>query len=84
MYLLSLRVIADSGHTYTGNQEGVTMFFTTAETLFPPSVGRLNFLYAYRPGMLFDETANAIIAPRPTPTNRNTIVNIHDFHVAHA
>ena len=83
-HLLSLRAVADNGHTYTGTKEGVTVFFSTGDNLFFPSVGRLNFLYAYRPGMLFDETANATIAPRLSPSNRDTHVDINDFHVAHA
>ena len=56
-HLLSLRAVADNGHTYTGTKEGVTVFFSTGDTLF------ITFLYAYRPGMLFDKTANATIAP---------------------
>ena len=83
-YLLSLRVVADKGNSYTGTHEGVAVFFSTGDTLFFPSVGRLNFLYAYRPGMLVDETANANIAPGLTPSNRDTPVDINDFHVAHA
>ena len=83
-HLLSLRAVADNGHTYTGTQDGVTVFFSTGDTLFFPSVGRLNFLYAYRPGMLVDETANATIAPGLTPSNLDTPVDINDFHVAHA
>ena len=34
--------------------------------------------------MLIDETANATIAPGHTPSNRDTPVDINDFHVAHA
>ena len=83
-HLLSLRAVADNGHSYTGTQEGVTVFFSTGDTLFFPSVGRLNFLYAYRPGTLVDETANATIAPGLSPSNRDTPININDFHVAHA
>ena len=60
------------------------MFFSTDDTLFFPSVGRVHFLYVYRPGMLFDETANATIAPGLSPSNRDTPVDINDFHVAHA
>ena len=82
-HLLSLRAVADNGHTYTGTQEGVTVFFSTGDTLFFLSVGRLNFLYAYRPGILLDETANATIAPGLTPSNRDTPVDINDFYVAH-
>ena len=83
-HLLSLRVAADNGHTYTGNKTGVTVKFKTGETLFFPSVGRLNFLYAYRPGALNDENANAVIAPGPEPSNRGTSVDINAFHAAHA
>ena len=59
------------------------MFFSTSDTLFFPSVGKTNFLYAYCPGMLVDETANATIAPGPTPSSRNIPVGINNFHVAH-
>ena len=60
------------------------MFLSTGDTLFFPSVGRLNLLYAYRPGMLVDENTNGTIAPGLTPSNRDTPVDINDFHVAHA
>ena len=61
------------------------MFLFRIYPIFP-SVGRLNSLYAYRPGMLVDETANATIAPGPGPArrNRDTPLDINDFHVAHA
>ena len=62
----------------------VTAFFSTGDILFSPSVGRLNTLYAYRPGMLVDETVNAIIAPGLTPSHRDTPIDINDFHVVHA
>ena len=83
-HLLSLRVVADNGDNYTGNQDGVSVFFKTGETLFSPSFGRPNFLYDYSPGMLVDETANAVIAPGPTPSNHGTHTNINVSHVAHA
>ena len=83
-HLLSLRVAADNGHTYTGNKNGVTIKFETGETLFFPSVGRLNFLYAYRPGALIGENVNAVIAPGLGPSNRDTPVDINTFHAAHA
>ena len=44
--LLSLRAVVGNGHSYTGTQERVTMFFSTGDTLFFPYVGRLNSLYA--------------------------------------
>ena len=60
------------------------MFFSTGNIPFFPSVGRLNFLYVYRPGMLVDETTNASMAPGPMPNNRDTAVDINDFHASHA
>ena len=81
--LLSLRAVTETVHTYTGNPEGVTVFFSTGDAPFSPNVGRLNFLYAYRPGILIDETANATIAPGPTLSTRHSPVDINDFHVAH-
>ena len=71
-HLLSLRVAADNGYTYTGKKNGVIVKFKTGKTLFFPSVGRLNVLYAYRPGVLNDENTNAVIAPGPEPSNRGT------------
>ena len=32
--LLSLRAVADNGHAYSGTHEGVTVFFSTGDTLF--------------------------------------------------
>ena len=75
--------VTDTGHTYTGAHGGDTVFFSTGDTLFFPSKRRLNFLHAYRPGMLVDETANATIAPGLTPSNRDTPVGINGFHGAH-
>lgn len=59
------------------------MFFSTSETLFFPPVQRIKSLYAYRPDMFVDETANAAIAPGPTPSEgeMHTFI-IKDFHVA--
>ena len=58
--------------------------FTTGKKLFFPSVGRLIFLYAYRPKALVDETANATNAPGPMPNNRDTHTDINDLYVTHA
>ena len=82
--LFSLRVAADKGHKYTGTSDGVMVDFITGERLFFPSVGRINFLYAYRPNALVDETANATITPGPMPKNHDTPTDINDVHVAHA
>ena len=83
-HLLSLRVAADHGHTYTANKNMVTVKLRTGETLFFPSVGRVNFLYAYRPGALDDENSNAVIAAGPEPNNRGTPIDINAFNAAHA
>ena len=83
-HLLSLRVPAGNGLMYTRNKIGVTVKSKTTETLFFPSVGRLNFLYAYRPGALNDENASVVITPGPEPSNRDTPVDINAFHATHA
>ena len=83
-HFFSLRVAADEGHRYAGTSDSVMMDFITGEKLFFPSVGRLHFLYAYRPNALVDEIDNATIAPGPMPNNRDTLTGINDFHVAHA
>ena len=83
-HLFFLRVAADKGHKYTDTSDGVMVDFITGEKLFFSSVGRLNFLYAYRPNALVDQTANATIAPGPMPNNHDTPTDINDFHVAHA
>ena len=83
-HLLSPRVAADNGHTYTRNKNGVTVKLNTGETIFFPSFERLNFLYAYRPGTLNEENASAVISHGPEPSNRGTSVDINAFHAAHA
>lgn len=75
------RVVADNDHSYTGNHEGL-LYFSLPKRL--PSVGRLNTLYAHRLNMLIVETPNASIAPGPMPSDRETSLNVNDFHVAHA
>ena len=59
-HLLALRAVVNKGHTYTSNHVGVIVFFSTRDTLFSPCVGRLNYPYTYRPGMLVEETANTM------------------------
>ena len=83
-HFFSPGVAADKGHQYEGTREGVAVKLTTAVKTFFPLIGRLNFIYAYRPNVLVDETANATIAPGVTPTAQAHPVNINDFHVAHA
>ena len=82
-HLLSLRVATYNRHTYTGNKNDVIVKFKTGETLSSPSVGRLKYLYVYRPGALIDGNANAVIAPGHEPSNRGTPVDINAFHAAH-
>ena len=82
--LFSLRVAAGKEHKYTGTSDGVMVDFITGERLFFPSVGRINFLYTYRPNALVGETANATIAPGPMPKIHDTPTDINDFHVARA
>ena len=82
-YLLSLRVATEKGHTYTVNLTSVTAKLKTGETPFFPSVRRLNFLYAYRPGALNDENANSVIAPAPESGNRSIPVDINVVFAAH-
>ena len=58
-HFLSLGADADKGHTYTGNHEGVAVFFSTEDTLF--------FLYAYRPDILNDKTPMQLSRLGPHP-----------------
>ena len=51
-HVFSLNAAADRGNKYTGTTDGFMVDFITGEKLFFPSVGRLNFLYAYRPNAL--------------------------------
>ena len=60
------------------------MKLTTGVKLAFPSVGRLNFFYAYRPKALVDETTNATIAPGVTPTAQADPIKINGFRAAHA
>lgn len=55
--------------------------FSAGETLMFLFVGNLDFLCAYRPGMLVDEIGNATIAPRHTASKRGTETG--NVHVAH-
>ena len=83
-YLFYLSVAVDNGYTYTGTRQGVTLNLSSGEILFFSSVGRLNFLYAYRPSALVDESASAVITPGPMPNNRDTPIDNNTFHVARA
>lgn len=63
-----------------------TKNFIIREKIFFPPIERLNFLWAYCPNTLVDETANATIAPGPMSSNHVTPVDINDIYVtcAHA
>ena len=76
--------MADKEHQYTGTSDDVMANFISEEKLFLFSVGRLNFLYAYHPNVLVDETANATTVPGPMPNNRDTPPEINNVRVAYA
>ena len=81
-HIISLRAVADTGNTYMEIMRILPCFLYRRDPI-SPSVERLNFLYAYRPGMVVDKTTNASIPPGPTASNRDTPVGIIDFYVAH-
>ena len=78
--LLPLRVLADEGHTYVGNQHGIMLSLKSGRTLFASSYSRLNLLSVYRKpqpnGVTF-----ATIAPGALRTPSKIDINI--FHVSH-
>ena len=82
-YIFSLSIAADKWHKYTDTSGGLMVDFITGEKVFFPSVGRFNFLYAYRPNALVDETANVAMPPGLIPNNRNIPSDIDDFHVVY-
>ena len=79
-HLLSLRLIADAGNSYVGTPEGIRVDFTkSGDTLFAPSLGQLNGLYAHRSDQACsDDYACAVLAPGVLPSPQ--VVNINDFH----
>ena len=82
-HLFSLRRVADAGNTYTGSAEGIQINMKSGKKMFAPSRGQLNSLYASRVSPPErDELAHAMIAPGAPQSPQ--IVDINDFHSAHA
>ena len=78
--LLSLRVLADRGHTYVGNQHGITLNLKSGRIIFAPSCGRLNLLNVYRKPQP-NGVAFATIAPEAVHSPSKIDINI--FHASH-
>ena len=68
--LISLPPMAQKGHTYTGDKDGVTLELKGGKTVFFPLVGKLCRQYGYRPKAANNmvDTACAVIAPGKTKT----------------
>ena len=82
-HLFSLTRVADAGNTYTGSAEGIQINMKSGKKMFAPSRGQLNGLYASRVSPpKRDELAHAVIAPGAPQSPQ--IVDINDFHCAHA
>ena len=85
--LISLPSMAQKGHTYTGDKDGVTLELKGGKTVFFPLVGKLCRQYGYRPKVANNmvDTACAVIAPgkvkAPNPT---TDINILHCTFGHA
>ncbi len=78
-HLLSLPMAVAQGHTYTGDEKGITVHMKSGEELLVPLVGKMHFSYGYRLGS--DEQACAVIAPGLMPT---TDVDSNAYHRAAA
>ena len=67
---ISLPSMAQKGHTYTGDKDGVTLELKGGKTVFFPLVGKLCRQYGYRPKAANNmvDTACAVIAPGKTKT----------------
>ena len=82
-HLFSLRRVADTGNTYTGSAEGIRIDIQSGKIMFAPSRGQLNGLYASRVSPpKRDRLAHNMIAPGAPQSPQ--IVDINDFHSAHA
>ena len=85
--LISLPSMAQKGHTYTGDKDGVTLELKGGKTVFFPLVGKLCRQYGYRPKAANNmvDSACAVIAPgkvkAPIPT---TDINILHCTFGHA
>ena len=77
--LISLPSMAQKGHTYTGDKDGVTLELKGGKTVFFPLVGKLCRQYGYRPKAANNmvDTACAVIAPgKAKAHNPPTDINI--------
>ena len=83
--LISLPSMAQKGHTYTGDKDGVTLELKGGKTVFFPLVGKLCRQYVYRPKAANNmvDTACAVIAPGKAP-NPPTDINILHCTFGHA
>ena len=79
--LISLPSMAQKGHTYTGDKDGVTLELKGGKTVFSPLVGKLCRQYGYRPKAANNmvDTACTTIAPgkTKTPTTPTDINILH-------
>ena len=83
--LISLPSMAQKGHTYTGDKDGVILELKGGKTVFFPLVGKLCRQYGYRPKAANNmvDTACAVIAPGKAP-NPPTDINILHCTFGHA
>ena len=85
--LISLPSMAQKGHTYTGDKNGVTLELKGGKTVFFPVVGRLCRQYGYRPKAANNmvDSACAVIAPGKVKTpNPPPDINILHCTFGHA
>ena len=79
--LLSLKKMADRGHKYVGEKKGVASHLKNGQTLFGPSVGKLNYFSGYRRPDSTSSFGLATIAPGKIPSVLPMDINI--FHTSH-
>ena len=66
--LLLLKMMANRGHKYVGEKKGVALHLKKGNTLFGPSVGKLNRLSGFRRPFDSSDFAPASIAPGKIPS----------------
>ena len=75
--LLSLKQFTRrAGHSYRGDDDGVTLFCKSGRWFFAPTVGKLDQMRGYRAR---SDSACATIAPAVKPPNIDTEVDINEF-----
>ena len=79
--LLSFKRMADHGHKYVGEKNGVTLHLKNEKTLFDASVGKLNHLSGFRSPLGSSSFALAKIAPGKMPSVLP--LDINTFHTSH-